>query len=172
MARIAQLEPDVFAAWQLVASDFADLAARGFRSVVNNRPDGEAPDQLPSAQAEAAAKRHGLQFRYQPVDGLTVTDDDVVDAFARSMAELPRPILYYCRSGTRCAMVWAQASVGRLGVDKVLETTARAGYDLEDLREDLVELGQRAVEREALLRRSARALADRRGDARHDLFGH
>ena len=147
MARIAQLEPDLFVAWQLVESDFAELAARGFRSVVNNRPDGESPDQLPSAQAEAAARRHGLHFRSHPVDGLTVTDEDVVDAFARSMSELPRPILYYCRSGTRCAMVWAQATAGQLGVDKVLEATARAGYDLEDLREDLVDLVQRADKR-------------------------
>jgi sulfide:quinone oxidoreductase len=147
MARIAQLEPDVFVAWQLIESDFADLAARGFRSMVNNRPDGETPDQLPNAQAEAAAQRHGLHFRFQPVDGVTVTDEDVVDAFARSMAELPRPILFYCRTGTRCAMIWTQVSVGRLGVDKVLETTARAGYDLEDLRENLVDLVQRADKR-------------------------
>ena len=147
MARIAQLEPDVFVAWQLVESDFAELAARGFRSVVNNRPDGEAPDQLPKARAEAAARRHGLQFRSQPVDGLTVTDEDVVDAFARSLAELPRPILYYCRTGMRCAMVWSQASVGRLGVAQVIETTATAGYDLEDLREDLVALVRRADKR-------------------------
>ncbi len=143
MARIAQLESDVFVAWQLVESDFATLAAQGFRSVVNNRPDGETPGQLPSAQAQAAARRHGLQFRYQPVDGLTVTDDDVVDAFARTLAELPRPILFYCRSGTRCSMVWSQAMVGGLGVETVLQSAARAGYDLEDLREDLIDRAKR-----------------------------
>jgi sulfide:quinone oxidoreductase len=172
MARIAQLEPDIFAAWQLDAGDFADLAARGFRSVVNNRPDGEAADQLPTALAEAAARRHGLQFRYQPVDGLTVTDDDVVDAFARAMAELPRPILFYCRSGMRSAAVWAQAAASRLGIDRVLESTAKAGYTLEDLREDLVERMQRMAEQEALLGRGVRAPADRGIDARHHLFGH
>ena len=62
MARIAQLEPDIYVAWQLVESDFADLAARGFRSVVNNRPDGEAPEQLPNARAQAAL----LQKNPQP----------------------------------------------------------------------------------------------------------
>jgi uncharacterized protein (TIGR01244 family) len=147
MARIAQLEPDIFVAWQLVESDFADLAAGGFRSVVNNRPDGEAPDQLPNAQAEAAAQRHGLHFRFLPVSSVTVTNDDVVDTFACLMVELPRPILFYCRTGTRCTMVWAQASVGRFGVDKVLEIAARAGYDLQVLRDDLVELVEQADER-------------------------
>ena len=44
-------------------------------------------------------------------------------------------------------MVWAQASVGRFGVDKVLEIAARAGYDLQVLRDDLVELVEQADER-------------------------
>lgn len=147
MARIAQLEPDIFVAWQLVESDFADLASRGFRSIVNNRPDGEVPDQLPNAHAEAAARLHGLRFRFQPVNSMTVTDDGVVDTFARLMAELPRPILFYCRTGTRCATVWTQASVCRLGVDKVLEIAAKAGYDLETLRDDLVDRVQLAEKR-------------------------
>ena len=71
----------------------------------------------------------------------------MVDTFACLMAELPRPILFYCRTGTRCTMVWAQASVGRFGVDKVLEIAARAGYDLQVLRDDLVELVEQADER-------------------------
>ncbi len=37
---------------------------RGFRPVVNIRPD-ESPGQFPNAQAEAAAHRHGLEFRHQ-----------------------------------------------------------------------------------------------------------
>jgi len=78
-------------AWQLVESDFADFAADSFRSVVNNRPDDEAPDQLPNAQAEAAAQRHGLHFRFLPVNSVTVTNDGVVDTFASLTAELPRP---------------------------------------------------------------------------------
>ena len=144
MARIAQIEPDIYVASQLAEADFAELAARGFRSVVDNRPDGEKADQLPSAQAEAAARRHGLRFRFQPVDGLTVTDADEVDAFVRAMAELPRPILFYCGTGTRSAVLWSQAALARLGVEAVLSTAAKAGYNLQDFREDFEELAQRA----------------------------
>ena len=147
MTRIAQLEPEIFVAPQLTESDFAELAARGFRSIVDNRPDGERVDQLPSAHAEAAARRHGLRFRFQPVNGLTVTDQDAVDAFAGALSELPRPILCYCGTGTRSAALWTQVAVGRLGIDEALETAARAGYDLQDFRDDLEELVQRADER-------------------------
>lgn len=139
MATMVQLEDEVFVAPQLVEDDFAEIAARGFRSVVNNRPDGEAADQLPQRLAEAAARRNGLDFRYQPVANMNVTDDHVVDAFKELLDTLPRPVLFYCRTGTRCSILWAQAAVARLGVEKTLETVTAAGYDLEPLREHLVE---------------------------------
>jgi sulfide:quinone oxidoreductase len=139
MAKIIQLETEIFVAPQLIAADFAEVAARGFRSVVNNRPDGEAPDQLPQAQAAAAALRHGLQYRYLPVENLNVTDEDVVIAYARLMDDLPGPILFYCRSGTRCTILWAQVAALRLGVARTMEIASKAGYDLEVLRERLIE---------------------------------
>jgi uncharacterized protein (TIGR01244 family) len=139
MAKLIQLEPGIFVAAQLAEADFAEVAARGFRSVVNNRPDGEAPDQLPNHRAEAAASSQGLQYRYQPIENLNVTDDDVVDAHARLMNDLPRPILFYCRSGTRCTILWAQVAAPRLGGAKTLEIASQAGYDLEVLREQIAE---------------------------------
>jgi sulfide:quinone oxidoreductase len=139
VATFIQLEEDVFVAPQLSEADFAAVAAAGFRAVVNNRPDGEASDQLPNALAEEAAERLGLSFRHQPVANLNVTDDDVVDDFAALLDDLPRPVLFYCRTGTRCSILWAQAAAARLGVDATLETVANAGYDLEAMREDLEE---------------------------------
>jgi uncharacterized protein (TIGR01244 family) len=139
MAQLIQLETGIFVAAQLVESDFAEVAARGFRSVVNNRPDGEAPDQLPSGRAMAAALRHGLRYRYQPVENFNVTDENVVNAHARLMNDLPGPILFYCRSGTRCTILWAQVASARLGVAKTLAIASKAGYDLEAIREHLTE---------------------------------
>lgn len=139
MVKIVQLEPEIAVAPQLVEADFAEVAARGFRSVVDNRPDGEAPDQVPHDQAAAAAGRHGLAFRYQPVTNAHITDDEVVEAFAQAMEELPTPILFYCRTGTRSTTLWTQASAGRLGIDRALETARMAGYDLDILRDTLAE---------------------------------
>ena len=139
MVKIIQLEHDIAVAPQLVEADFADIAARGFRSVVNNRPDGEAPDQLPSAQAEATAHRRGLVFRYQPVRNINVMDDEVVSTFAQLMENLPEPILFYCRTGTRSTILWTQAAASRIGVDEALTVAHKAGYDLDFLRDTLAE---------------------------------
>jgi sulfide:quinone oxidoreductase len=145
MAKFIQLETEVFVASQLVEADFAEVSARGFRSVVNNRPDGEAPDQLPNEQAEAAALRHGLEFRFLPVKCVNVTNDDVVTAFAELMDDLPGPILFYCRTGTRCTTLWTQVAAVRLGVARALEIASKAGYDLEILREELMDRSSQPV---------------------------
>ncbi len=139
MVKIIQLEPEIAVAPQLIEADFADVAARGFRAVVNNRPDGEAPGQLPNAQAEAAAHQHGLVFHYQPVRNINVTDDEVVGTFARLMENLPRPILFYCHTGTRSTILWTQTAASRIGVDEALAVAHKAGYDLDFLRDTLAE---------------------------------
>jgi sulfide:quinone oxidoreductase len=160
MVKIIQLEPDVAVAPQLVEADFAEIAARGFRSIVNNRPDGEAPDQLAGAQAEAAARRQGLAYRYQPVSSINATDDDAVEDFARSMEDLPGPILFYCRTGTRCTTMWTQAAAPRLGIDETLSIARGAGFDLDFLRDDLVEREQAQVGAPEVLRSPRAASPD------------
>jgi len=137
--KIIQLEADIAAAPQLVEADFAEVAARGFRSVVNIRPDGEALDQLPNGEAKRAAERQGLTFRHLPVMSLNATDDDVVDDFARLMDALPGPILFYCGSATRCTTLWTQAAAARIGVDEALAVAREAGHDLDFLRETIEE---------------------------------
>lgn len=139
MVNIIPLEPDIAVAAQVAECDIALAAARGFRSLVALRPDGEAPGQLPQADAAAAAEQRGLAFRYLPVAGVSVIDDDTVAAFAQLMEELPRPMLFYCGTGTRCAILWSQAAVPRLGVDAVLAAMRQAGYALDFLRDTLQE---------------------------------
>lgn len=143
MVKIVELEPGIAAAPQLTEADFADLAARGFRTVVDLRPDGESPTQLASAAAADSARQHGLAFRYYPVRGLNITEDDVVDTFTRLLDTLPRPILIYCGTSTRAATLWTQATAPRLGIDGALAAAQAAGYDLEVLRDVLEEREER-----------------------------
>ena len=58
--RSTPLSADVSAAPQLAPADLRDVAAAGFRSVVNNRPDHEAPGQPAHTEIEAEARAAGL----------------------------------------------------------------------------------------------------------------
>jgi uncharacterized protein (TIGR01244 family) len=90
----------------------AEAARQGFRSVINNRPDFEHdPDQPTSAQIEAAARAAGLEYRFLPVDGGYQSPQEI-EAFAALLAELPRPILAFCRSGARSGRLYSAATAG------------------------------------------------------------
>ena len=103
------IAPDICVAPQLNAAAMAEAAAAGFRSVVNNRPDFEGgADQPTSAQIQAAAVAAGLEYRYLPVAGGYQSPQEI-EAMAQLLAELPRPLLAFCRSGARSSRLYAQA---------------------------------------------------------------
>jgi uncharacterized protein (TIGR01244 family) len=103
------IAPDVCVAPQLTPEAMAEAATMGFRSVVNNRPDFEhGPDQPTSAVIEAAAKAAGLEYRHLPVDGGWQSPEQIAE-MAGLLAELPRPLLMFCRSGARSMRLFAQA---------------------------------------------------------------
>lgn len=88
----------------------AAVAAAGFKSVIINRPDFEGgPDQPTAASVTAAALAAGLRVEYQPVvsGGMTTAD---VARFAELLQTLPAPVLAYCRSGTRCSVLYRSAT--------------------------------------------------------------
>lgn len=116
---------------QISPQDVAELAAAGFRSVVNNRPDGEAADQPRSEQIAAAAAAHGLAYRYLPVIPGQLTDERAAE-FSKALRELPAPVLAFCRTGTRSTSMWALQADD--DADRVLGIAHQAGYELEALR--------------------------------------
>jgi uncharacterized protein (TIGR01244 family) len=106
---VQSIDTDVCVAPQLLPEAMAEAARAGFRSVVNNRPDFEGgPDQPTSAQIEAAAQAAGLEYRYLPVNGAYQSPEEIA-AFAALAAQLPRPMLLFCRSGARSTHLYEAA---------------------------------------------------------------
>ncbi|NBJ13918.1 beta-lactamase hydrolase domain-containing protein [Microvirga arsenatis] len=61
--KVTKLTPNISVAHQLTERDLEEAAAAGFKTIINNRPDGEAPDQPPSEELAAAAQRLGCVFQ-------------------------------------------------------------------------------------------------------------
>jgi len=133
---IKKISPFLSVSPQITAADVGILASQGFRTIVCNRPDGEADDQPASAEVAAAAERHGLTFHYQPVVAGKVTDEDV-DAYAALLAAAEGPALAFCRTGTRSISMWAMSEAHHLSIEAILSTAGAHGYDLESLRDRL-----------------------------------
>lgn len=95
----------VAASRQITPADLKAIRSAGFRSVICNRPDGESADQPAFEEIAAAARELGLEARYLPVVPNQIGAAEV-DAFGALVDTLPKPILAYCRSGNRAAMLW------------------------------------------------------------------
>lgn len=133
MADIRTLTPDVAVAPQIDLADLQAIKDAGFKTVINNRPDGESPDQPSSAEVEAESNRVGLAYRHVPVVSGAMTMDDVA-AFDAALSESDAPTLAYCRSGTRSATLWAFTQAGARSPDEILSIAAEAGYDLSGMK--------------------------------------
>ncbi len=138
MAEIRHVTSQFSVAPQIGLEDFPAIASMGFRHIINNRPDGEATDQLSSAEAEAAAKAAGLSYVHAPFVGQPTADSvkAVMAASSRTLA--------YCRSGTRSITAWAMAQASE-GCDaqEIVEAAQDAGYNLGTMRGLLRQLGAR-----------------------------
>jgi uncharacterized protein (TIGR01244 family) len=134
MIPTTEIAPGLAVAAQIARSDLADFARAGIRTVINNRPDGEQPGQLPQAEARAEAERHGLAYIYMPVTAATIGTADVA-AFERALKESARPIVAHCRSGTRTYLLWAAAQVLNHGADAsaLVAEAAAKGFDIKAL---------------------------------------
>jgi uncharacterized protein (TIGR01244 family) len=107
---IQPLNDDFSVAPQLGPQDMVAVASLGYKSVIINRPDFEGgPDQPTAESVAAAAREAGLRVEYQPVVSGAMTADDV-SRFSELLQTLPAPILAYCRSGTRCTVLYRAAT--------------------------------------------------------------
>ena len=105
------IAPGFAVAAQLSAEQMVDVAALGFKTVVNNRPDGEGGPSQPLSQAiAAAALAQGLHYVYLPVVGGAITTEQAL-ALRDVMQAAPQPVLAFCRSGARSAQLYALAQM-------------------------------------------------------------
>ncbi|EKF75764.1 hypothetical protein A11A3_02807 [Alcanivorax hongdengensis A-11-3] len=132
MVTIKRLTDTLSVAPQLRPEDMAQLAEAGFKTIINNRPDGEAEDQPSSAEMAAAAQAAGLEYAYQPVVGSNIAETDI-DGFDAIVTLAETPVLAFCRTGTRCTTLWALTQAEALDNDTIVSTAQQAGYDLSGL---------------------------------------
>jgi uncharacterized protein (TIGR01244 family) len=126
---LAELAPGLSAAGKLDRADIEALADAGVKTIINNRPDGEDPGQLPAADAKKLAEARGIAYHHIPFTAATLTKAEV-DAFAATLAAAKGPIVAHCRSGTRSTLVWALTRM-REGADPMALIAQAAGNGID-----------------------------------------
>src|SRR6266576_1993767 len=95
--QLVPLGSGLSAAGRLDRADIEALATAGVRTIINNRPDGEDPGQLPAADARRIAEAHGIAYHHIPITAATLSRADV-DAFTAVLRDGPAPVVAHCRS--------------------------------------------------------------------------
>jgi len=111
--RFKRLSDHYAVAMQIDPEDVEFYAGEGFTTIVCNRPDGEDYGQPTSASVREACEKHGIEFHMLPIDS-PVVHPDTVRQFLDVMRSAKGPVLGYCRTGTRSAILWQMASQAAL----------------------------------------------------------
>ncbi|WP_409433998.1 TIGR01244 family sulfur transferase [Litorimonas sp. RW-G-Af-16] len=135
-----ELPGDVFVTGQLLPAQLQALAEQGVMGFINNRPDMEAPLQPTSDELEQAAHAVTTDYYHIPMAG-GITPG-IIQASKTAYATMPRPIVAWCASGMRSAVLWGFAHVDKLGVDGVMASLTDAGFNLEQIRAPLTDYMQ------------------------------
>ena len=129
---VKRINDQVSVSPQISPDDIPAIKAAGFVTIVNNRPDGESPDQPSSATMREAAEKAGLAYHYIPLGRGGVSPQMVEDT--RAVLEGSNgPVFCYCRSGTRSTTLWALSQAGTRPASQIVEAAAHAGYDMSHL---------------------------------------
>lgn len=130
-----KIDEKTYASPQIGLAEVAYAKALGIGMIINNRPEGEADDQTPGADIEAAARDAGIAYVAIPVShaGFSMPQ---VEAMQAALAQAgDAPVLAYCRSGTRSTLLWALAQArSGLDPDEIATRAAGAGYDISPIR--------------------------------------
>lgn len=134
MSDFRKLSDTMFASPQIGLDDVATARDLGIALIVNNRPEGESPDQVPGEEIEAAARDLGIAYLAIPITHAGFSHPQV-SAMVEAMQSADGPVLGYCRSGTRSTLLWALARAS-MGEDPaaLADAAANAGYDVGAIR--------------------------------------
>jgi len=129
---LKRINDHVSVSGQISPEDVATLKSLGFVAIVNNRPDGESPDQPAGEEIEAAAKAAGLAYHAIPL-GREGVNADLVEKTKAVIEGSDGPVFCFCRSGTRSTTLWALSQAGEMDASDIISQAAEAGYDMSHL---------------------------------------
>nr|WP_313062628.1 TIGR01244 family sulfur transferase [Moraxella sp. CTOTU49097] len=84
------------------------IGAQGFKTIINNRPDGEEPNQPLQTDIATKAQQAGLAYHYLPVVAGQLTREQV-EQFAEIFNQAEKPVFMFCRSGNRSNVLFQSA---------------------------------------------------------------
>ena len=127
--QIKQISQTYSVSPQITPDDLPEIAEKGFKTIICNRPDVEVDSEFSAYALRIATEAAGLKFVENPITHAGLSEDMV--RLQRAEIDLSAgPTLAYCASGTRSTIVWALGQAGRMPTEEIIAAAKRAGYDI------------------------------------------
>ncbi|MCK0170243.1 TIGR01244 family sulfur transferase [Aliiroseovarius sp. S1123] len=104
-----KLDDTITVSHQIAVEDVKAIRDQGFTVLMCNRPDGEDPGQPSWEDVKTEAEAAGLKAVFLPV----ASREDAIamkEPFQAAMEAADGPVFAYCRTGTRCEILWTLAN--------------------------------------------------------------
>lgn len=132
MTDFRKVTGDLSVSPQLSLEDLNAAKAAGFKTIICNRPDGEGGPEQPRIEKMAQkAESLGLTFLALPFGGSP--SSEIAGQQGALIEASEKPVLAYCRSGTRSITAWALSQAGQGNGEEIISAAHNAGYDLSNL---------------------------------------
>ena len=89
---------------QIQLNDLVLIKKKGFETIINNRPDNEAPNQPADNEISVRAKEQGLSYFYIPISPSGISPENIEQTIV-ALKKTEGPVLAFCRSGTRSSVL-------------------------------------------------------------------
>ena len=89
---------------QIRLNDLLLIKNQGFKTIINNRPDNEAPNQPSDNEISDRAKEQGLSYFYIPISPSGISAENIEHTIM-ALERTEGPVLAFCRSGTRSSIL-------------------------------------------------------------------
>jgi sulfide:quinone oxidoreductase len=104
--QITKLSNDFSVTPQISIDDIAEIAQLGFKTIINNRPDGEGGAEQPFSETlKSTAEKLNLNYIYIPVIPNNIQSDQI-EAFSTAYNTAKKPVLGFCRTGNRAGTMY------------------------------------------------------------------
>lgn len=128
---------DTFSAsGELCEQDLKQLHEDGVSTIINVRPDNEAPEQITNAQWNTLCQQYGLQYVFIPVKSGQYSEHDVKQ-FKDAIDNAQKKVHCFCRTGTRAVHLFALANKDTDSIKQLQTAITSKGYDLRAISEEL-----------------------------------
>ena len=115
---------------QILVDDLPTIIKLGYKSIINNRPDREESDQPSHDSFRQKCIELGLDYHYLPVIPGQLTQQNSQD-MNDLMNKMEKPILAFCRTGTRACLLWLGATLDSKTLEERVEIASQNGYVID-----------------------------------------